>query len=79
MASTATAIQPHKTVSHSEWVEARTQFLEKEKEFTRLRDELSHQRRELPWERVEKSYSFEGPRGKETLHDLFDNRGQLIV
>jgi predicted dithiol-disulfide oxidoreductase (DUF899 family) len=79
MASSATIIQPHKTVSHSEWVEARKQFLEKEKEFTRLRDELSCRRRELPWERVEKNYSFEGPRGKETLHDLFDNRGQLIV
>jgi len=79
MATSPTAIHPHKTVSHSEWVEARKQFLAKEKEFTRLRDELSRQRRELPWERVEKNYIFEGPRGKETLANLFDNRGQLIV
>ena len=50
-----------------------------EKEFTRLRDELSRQRRELPWERVEKQYVFEGPRGKETFPSLFDNRSQLIV
>src|SRR5437868_14596144 len=70
---------PAKVVSPAEWVAARKEFLRKEKEFTRLRDELSRQRRELPWERVEKKYVFEGPRGKETLGDLFDNRGQLIV
>src|SRR5271165_5445230 len=51
----------------------------KEKEFTRLRDELSRERRELPWEKVEKSYTFEGPNGKETLADLFDGRSQLVV
>ena len=49
-------------------------FLKKEKEFTRLRDELSRQRRELPWEKVEKQYVFEGPKGKETLADLFDGK-----
>jgi predicted dithiol-disulfide oxidoreductase (DUF899 family) len=53
--------------------------LRKEKEFTRLRDELSRQRRELPWEKVEKAYVFDGPKGKETLADLFDGRSQLIV
>jgi predicted dithiol-disulfide oxidoreductase (DUF899 family) len=79
MATTSTAVHPPKTVSHAEWIEARKQFLAREKEFTRLRDELSRQRRELPWERVEKKYEFEGPRGKESLADLFDNRSQLIV
>ncbi len=79
MATSLTEVHPHKTVSHAEWIEARKQFLAREKEFTRLRDELSRQRRELPWERVEKSYTFEGPRGSETLADLFDGRGQLIV
>jgi predicted dithiol-disulfide oxidoreductase (DUF899 family) len=79
MAASPTEVHPHKTVSHAEWIEARKQFLAKEKEFTRLRDELSRQRRELPWERVEKGYAFEGPRGEETLADLFDGRGQLIV
>ena len=78
MAASLTQVQP-KTVSHNEWIDARKQFLKKEKEFTRLRDELSRQRRELPRERVETNYVFEGPRGKETLTDLFDNRGQLIV
>ena len=54
-------------------------MLIKEKEFTRLRDELSRQRRELPMEKVEKQYAFDGPKGKETLADLFAGRSQLIV
>jgi|ERR1700683_648777 len=69
----------HKIASHEEWIEARKKLLTKEKEFTRLRDELSKQRRELPWERVDKDYLFEGPNGKETLPQLFDGAGQLVV
>src|SRR6202030_3774739 len=69
----------HKVVSSDEWIEARKQLLIKEKEFTRLRDELSQQRRELPWEAVTKTYVFEGPNGKQTLPELFDGRSQLIV
>lgn len=68
-----------KVVSQAEWISARKELLKKEKEFSRVRDELSRQRRELPWEKVEKQYLFEGPNGKETLADLFDGRGQLIV
>jgi predicted dithiol-disulfide oxidoreductase (DUF899 family) len=66
-------------VSHKEWLTARERFLKKEKEFNRLRDELSHERRELPREVVEKQYVFQGPKGKVTLSDLFDGRSQLIV
>jgi predicted dithiol-disulfide oxidoreductase (DUF899 family) len=66
-------------VSRDEWIEARTQLLQKEKEFTRLRDGLSRARRELPWVRVEKTYAFEGPDGVTTLSDLFAGRSQLIV
>jgi predicted dithiol-disulfide oxidoreductase (DUF899 family) len=68
-----------KVASPAEWREARVAFLKKEKEFTRLRDELSRERRELPWEKVEKDYVFDGPAGKETLAALFDGRSQLIV
>src|SRR5215471_7966847 len=68
-----------KVVSHDDWVAARKEFLKKEREFTHLRDELSRQRRELPWEKVEKKYTFEGPQGEETLADLFDGRDQLFV
>jgi len=66
-------------VPHAEWVAARKELLRKEKEFTRLRDEISRRRRALPWERVEKQYIFDGPRGKETLADLFGGRSQLMV
>jgi predicted dithiol-disulfide oxidoreductase (DUF899 family) len=68
-----------KVVSNEDWIAARTAFLAKEKEFTRLRDELSQQRRELPWERVEKAYVFDAPNGKATLADLFAGKSQLIV
>ncbi len=69
----------HRIVSHQEWLEARKAHLAKEKVFTRLRDELARERRELPWERVEKNYVFEAPEGRVTLGDLFAGRGQLIV
>jgi predicted dithiol-disulfide oxidoreductase (DUF899 family) len=69
----------HQIVSHDEWITARKSFLEKEKEFTRLRDVLSRERRELPWERVDKDYVFDGENGPESLADLFGQRSQLIV
>ena len=69
----------HRVVSHDEWLAARAAFLAKEKEFSRLRDELSRERRELPWEAVTGNYSFEGPTGKQTLAELFDGRSQLVV
>ena len=74
-----TNLEGHKIVSESEWLEARKQFLVKEKEFTRLRDQLSQQRRDLPWKAVDKQYIFDGPDGKQTLSELFDGRSQLIV
>src|SRR5690349_22930839 len=69
----------HPVVSHDEWLAARTQLLADEKEFTKLRDQLSQQRRDLPWERVDKEYVFDGPNGKETLSELFAGKSQLIV
>lgn len=69
----------HKIVSQEEWHLARQAFLAKEKEFTRLRDELSQQRRELPWTKVEKAYLFKGSNGQESLADLFAGKSQLIV
>jgi len=72
-------MEHHKVVSREDWIMARKEHLAKEKEFTRLRDELSRQRRELPWEEVDKAYVFDGPDGKETLSDLFAGRSQLLV
>src|ERR1700745_1643141 len=76
---TKKSISDHPIVSREEWVKARKELLKKEKEFTRLRDQLNAKCRELPWVRVEKRYVFEGPDGKETLADLFGGRRQLIV
>jgi predicted dithiol-disulfide oxidoreductase (DUF899 family) len=73
------SIENHRIVGHDEWLSARAALLLKEKEFTRLRDDLSRQRRELPWEAVPKEYVFEGPNGKQTLSELFDGRSQLVI
>ena len=69
----------HQVVTPEEWGEARKQLLAKEKEFTRLRDQLSHARRDLPWVRVTKQYVFDGPGGKQTLGQLFNGHSQLVV
>ena len=73
------AMKQSKVVPAAEWVAARKELLKKEKEFSRLRDEITRQRQALPWEKVEKKYVFDGPKGKETLADLFGGRSQLIV
>src|SRR5713226_9522264 len=72
-------IEGHRIVSRDEWIAARKQHLAKEKELTRLRDQLSAQRRDLPWVRVDKEYVFEGPNGKESLKELFAGKSQLVV
>ena len=72
-------VQAHPVVSHDAWIEARQELLTKEKDFTRLRDQLSQARRDLPWERIEKTYVFDGPGGKQSLSDLFAGRHQLVV
>ena len=72
-------LKDHRIVSEEEWVEARKELLKKEKEFTTLRDQLSQQRRDLPWVAVNKEYIFEGQNGKQTLSELFDGRSQLLV
>jgi len=66
-------------VSRKDWLAARKALLTKEKKFTRLRDQLSKERRQLPWVKVDKDYVFDGPEGTETLSELFDSRSQLIV
>ena len=69
----------NQVVSREEWLRARLELLAAEKEFTRQRDALTRRRMAMPWERVEKSYQFEGPNGALSLADLFDGRSQLIV
>lgn len=72
-------IEHHRVLPHEQWVKERVALMAKEKEFTRLREELARERRELPWEKVTKSYVFDGPTGKQTLADLFQGRSQLVV
>jgi predicted dithiol-disulfide oxidoreductase (DUF899 family) len=72
-------MQPAKIVSQEEWLAARKAHLAREKEFTRLRDQLSRERRELPWVKLEKDYVFDGPDGRESLAQLFGEKSQLIV
>jgi predicted dithiol-disulfide oxidoreductase (DUF899 family) len=79
MASSTIEAGQRNVVSHKEWLSARSKFLSQEKEFTRVRDELSRQRRALPWEKVEERYEFDSGRGKVTLADLFDGRSQLVI
>ncbi len=69
----------HKIVPHEEWIDARKRFLIKEKEYTRLGDKLAQERRDLPWERVEKEYLFDTPDGKKSLANLFAGKSQLLV
>lgn len=72
-------MQPHKVVSHDDWIAARRAYLVEEKALTRARDALARKRRELPWEKVEKQYLFDGPNGNTSLADLFDGKSQLMV
>ena len=65
------SMETHPVVSREEWLSARKAFLAREKEFTRLRDAVSRQRRELPWVKVEKAYQLEGRDGPKTLIELF--------
>ena len=69
----------HQIVSNEQWTAARGQLLAQEKELTRMRDRVNARRRELPWVKVEKTYEFDGPNGRETLADLFAGRSQLVV
>jgi len=65
--------------TREEWLAARVQLLEREKELTRQSDELARQRAELPWVPVDKEYVFETDEGPKTLGELFDGRSQLLV
>src|SRR5438067_652111 len=73
------AEKPTEVVSAAEWLVARKDLLNREKEFSRLRDAVSAARRKLPMVKVEKEYVFEGPNGKQSLADLFEGRSQLVI
>ena len=66
-------------MSAEHWVAERKTLLAREKELTRLRDQIARERRALPWVRIEKDYVFDTPEGRRTLADLFEGRRQLLV
>ena len=73
-------LQPkHNIVSQEEWIAARKELLKKEKEAVRLGDQLSAERRQLPWVKIDKDYLFDTPAGKMGLGDLFAGRSQLAI
>jgi predicted dithiol-disulfide oxidoreductase (DUF899 family) len=69
----------HKTGTRKEWLAARLELLEAEKELTRRSDELARWRQELPWVQIDKKYRFDTEKGSATLADLFRGRSQLLV
>lgn len=66
-------------VSREEWLKARKALLATEKEETKLRDKIRAERQNMPWVKVDKTYTFDTPDGKKTLADLFDGRSQLMI
>ena len=79
MESKTGLMEDREIVSEADWLVARKDFLSREKEFSRQRAALSAARRKLPMVKIDKEYVFDGPKGKETLADLFDGHSQLIV
>jgi predicted dithiol-disulfide oxidoreductase (DUF899 family) len=73
------ALDHHQVVSRPDWLAARARLLKKEKAFSYARESLAAERRALPWARVDKEYTFEGPKGTESLTDLFGGKSQLVV
>jgi predicted dithiol-disulfide oxidoreductase (DUF899 family) len=73
------AVTGHRTGTREEWLAARLDLLEAEKDLTRRSDEVARRRQELPWVRVEKAYRFDTDDGSAALADLFQGRSQLLV
>ena len=79
MKTESSSFEKPKIVSAEKWLAARSELLREEKEFTRLQDKMNARRRELPWVKVEKTYTFASTSGRVSLADLFGGHSQLIV
>lgn len=73
------SLEQHEIVSQEQWLAARKQLLQHEKDLDHQRDRISAERRALPWVKVDKAYRFEGPDGPQTLADLFGRNSQLVI
>jgi predicted dithiol-disulfide oxidoreductase (DUF899 family) len=76
---THTGTAEREVVPREDWLVARKALLREEKELFRLHDRLKERRRKLPWVKIGKDYTFDGPDGRETLVDLFDGKSQLLI
>src|SRR5690349_9371267 len=65
--------------TRDQWLAARSDLLEREKELTRRSDELTRERMALPWVPVESDYEFCTVDGSRPLTDLFGDCSQLLV
>lgn len=75
----ASSSPKHKVVTREQWTAERVKLLRDEKEFTRLQDSINERRRSLPWVKIDQPYTFESPKGRVNLADLFGPHSQLIV
>ena len=73
------SLRSHRVVSRQQWLDERAAFLKKEKAFSRQREQLAAERRALPWMKIDKRYVFDGPKGQQTLAELFEAQRQLVV
>ena len=69
----------HPVVSRQQWIDERKKLMAREKELTRLGDQVAAERRDLPWVRMDKEYVFDTPAGRRKLVDLFEGRHQLVM
>lgn len=79
MTTSDTGLEGHPVVSDATWLSERKALLAREKELSRLRDEIARDRRALPWRRIETGYVFDTTEGSKTLDELFRGRSQLLV
>jgi len=77
--SVTTALTNHKTATREDWLAMRLELLKAEKDLTHRSDEVARKRRELPWVKIDKEYTFETGEGKASLPHLFRGRSQLLV
>ena len=73
------AKQPHTVVDEQQWIAERKRLLEKEKTYTRLRDEVTRARQAMPWRKIEKDYVFRSNKGEIRFGELFGPQSQLLV
>ncbi len=79
MKNETAAAPSHRVVDRESWLKERLALLAEEKAFTRQRDRLAEKVRAMPWVKVDKAYTFDGPSGRNTLSDLFGTRSQLMI